>query len=259
MLLDRPRAHWRDVKVLGLFPHPDDEAWAAAGTLAALAEAGAQVRCIFATDGDAGADWTGEGRKGPALAAARRDEATAASRLLGLQSPRFLGLGDGTLAERHDLATQLRDALAEAQADVVLDLGPEGGYPHRDHIALHRALTTALRDGLDAVPMRWHRCYPPGGFAPLLALLRRTGSDALLDPGLPDATLGADWHHPQACTVELDARAAERKRAAIAAHRSQLPRGRPAALLGPGVVEALLRRERWIAATPPLARVGALR
>lgn len=216
------------------------------------------MRCIFATDGDAGADWTGQGRTGPTLAAARREEATAASGLLGLQSPRFLGLGDGTLAEHHDLATQLRDVLTEARADVVLDLGPEGGYPHRDHTALHRALTAALGDGLDAVPVRWHRCYPPGGFAPLLALLRRTGSDALLDPDLPDATLGTGWDDPQAWTVELDARTAARKRTAIAAHRSQLPRGRAAALLGPGVVEALLRPERWIAATPSLASVGAL-
>ena len=43
--------------------------------------------------------------------------------------------------------------------------------------------------------------------------------------------------------LRLDVADPERKRAAIAAHRSQLVEGDPASLFPPGIVDALLREE----------------
>ncbi|MGH9131962.1 MAG: PIG-L deacetylase family protein [Acidimicrobiales bacterium] len=130
-------------RVLVLAAHPDDESVGAAGTLALLADAGAEVRVVFATDGEA--------TRGSALSRAetgalRRGEAEAACRVIGAGSPRFLGLADGGLTDQVP-------ALAAAISSLVAELAPEVVFlpwwldDHPDHRALSAALARAGAPG----------------------------------------------------------------------------------------------------------------
>ena len=242
-------------------PHPDDEAWAAGATLADLAAAGAIVQVVFATDGEAGIDRRRESTAVAAgcvadLADTRRAEAVAASAILGAQAPRFLGLPDGDLDRVDGLAAIVHAAIAEHAADVVLSFGRDGGYPHRDHIALAAAVAQAIAcprgdDDSAAAPTLLCAVFGRGVFAPLLAKMRKGRGAALLATHLADDRLGEPLRGPAArrhlSVVVEPWRAA--KNAAIAAHRSQLVGGETLTLLGPSVMNALFDAERWRAAT----------
>ncbi len=251
---------------LGVFAHPDDEAWSAGGTLAALVDAGVRVRVIFATDGEAGLDDLRRGWSKAALGAHRRTEARAAAVVLGCGEPVFLGLPDGGLAADGasaagpGVAAALRqaliDQLAATRPQALFGLGDDGGYPHRDHVALVVACVDACAALGSTAPRHWQAAFAPGTFAPLLRGLRRAGATSLLDPAWPAERLG--WRGGAQPSVSLDIGAlAARKTAAIAAHRSQLRGGDPLALLGPGVVASLLARETWGRAGAPASPARA--
>lgn len=124
-------------RALVLAPHPDDESIGCGGAIALLADRGAEVLVVVATDGE-----TTIGPPLPAeeIAARRRAEAADACRILGLGAPpRFLGLPDGGLHARgRPLAAMIDAVLEEHEPDVVLS--PWLLETHPDH----RAVATAL-------------------------------------------------------------------------------------------------------------------
>jgi LmbE family N-acetylglucosaminyl deacetylase len=129
-----PRAR----RVLVLAPHPDDETLVCGGTAALLAAAGADVRVVVATDGDAATVDLPRAEVGRR----RRAEVAAACDALGLPAPVRLGLRDGDLAGQRDvLAGELAAHLADHRPELVLL--PWFGDGHRDHRALNVALADA--------------------------------------------------------------------------------------------------------------------
>ncbi len=245
-------------RVVAFWPHPDDEAWAAAWTLRGLCDAGVRLRLVFATDGEAASGSDADAATQGLLRAARRAEAEAAAASLGCEEVVFLDRGDGHLAVDLGLADALASALpggnSDRPANAVLSFGDDGGYPHRDHVALTAALTHALA-ALGPLPW-WQTSYAPGLFAPLLHALRRHDARGrtppLLDAAWPLARVGAPAKAGDVW-VRADGESARTFKAqAIACHTSQLPGGDPLRLLGPGVVEALMAHgERWRRAPPP--------
>jgi LmbE family N-acetylglucosaminyl deacetylase len=151
---------WRRVTVLAA--HPDDDVLAAGGTLARLAAAGATVRLVAVTDGEAshlGNPWVDP----KALAARRVLETTAALDALGLAGAELvrLRLPDSGLAGVEDaLAAALVEPLAGADAC----LAPWRGDRHPDHEATGRAAATAA--AVAGVPLlefpvwTWHWATP---------------------------------------------------------------------------------------------------
>lgn len=126
-------------RVLVLAPHPDDEAVGCGGLMALLADAGAEVDVVFATDGEA---TRGAPSAPAATAASRRREAEAACRTLGARPPRFLGLSDGALGSHLDeLARSVRAVAGELSPDAVLV--PWFGDGHDDHRAMSEAVARA--------------------------------------------------------------------------------------------------------------------
>lgn len=126
-------------RVLVLAPHPDDEAVGCGGLMALLADAGADVDVVFATDGEA---TRGASSPPTDTAAARRREAVAACEVLGARPPRFLGMPDGGLAARVDeLARSVRAVAGELSPDAVLV--PWFGDGHDDHRAMSDAVGRA--------------------------------------------------------------------------------------------------------------------
>lgn len=128
-------------------PHPDDEILGCGGLIHDAVAAGRQVRVVTLTDGEqaypADAAW------GPSqLAPVRRAELDAAMTTLGAAANDVvhLGLGDGTLAQRHSaIVAQLAPLLTPR--DVLLVTWSRDGHP--DHEAAARATRElATRTGL---------------------------------------------------------------------------------------------------------------
>jgi LmbE family N-acetylglucosaminyl deacetylase len=133
-------------KLLGVWAHPDDEAYLSAGLMAAAADAGNPATVVTATYGELGFSdpdaWPPErGRE------VRRWEAAAALAPLGVQDHRWLDLPDGGLADldEEEQVTRLVAIVDEVRPDTVLTFGPDGGTGHPDHIAVGRWATEAAR------------------------------------------------------------------------------------------------------------------
>jgi len=126
-------------RALVLVAHPDDEAIACAGTMALLADAGADVTLLAATDGEA---TIGSPHDPAETGRRRRAELERSAAILGA-TVEGLGLPDGRLHEhRAALADALAEAVGRLRPDVVI--GPWLGDGHRDHRAVAFALAEAL-------------------------------------------------------------------------------------------------------------------
>jgi LmbE family N-acetylglucosaminyl deacetylase len=250
-----PRAPGRSLRVLGLFPHPDDEAYAAGGLLAHCAAAGATVQIVCATRGESGVDRSGAVAPGPALAALRTRELEASCRALGIAPPQLLDLPDGALVaiDADATAAVLTRHIRDFQPHLVVTLGADGVYGSLDHMAW-TAIVGAAVEPLSPAPRLLHAVFPRGLFAPLWrALQRRHGSRlvAAIDPrGLGGEAADAD--------LRLDVRPQRaRKLAAVAAHASQLTGGDPYSFLRPGILPPLLDEELYVVARGPALPPGA--
>lgn len=237
-------------RVLAVIPHPDDESYAMAGALHGAVRAGARVEVLCATRGERGADHSDADEAGGSDGLARRRSAELAASCvaIGARPPRFLDLPDGALAALApgQLEGRLADALAGARPDVVLALGRDGAYGHADHIALTEALL-AVVGSAKATPRVLLAAFAPGLFVPQWRRMSEGGdADLVADEPPP---LGVA--EPDLC-LAVDV---EVKRAAIGAHRSQLPGGRPESLFPAGIVPALLEGECFtLAGGPSLPR-----
>ena len=132
--------------------HPDDEAIATAGTMAALSDAGHRVVLVTATRGELGEIPEGLLAEGESLADRRRAELTEACRVLGVARQTYLDYLDSGMAgeatndrpgsfaaaDVDEAAAALAGILTEETADVLVTYDEHGGYGHPDHVQVHR-------------------------------------------------------------------------------------------------------------------------
>jgi LmbE family N-acetylglucosaminyl deacetylase len=130
--------------ILGVWGHPDDEAYLSAGLMATAVAAGRRVVCVTATHGEAGfpADDPHPVQERKAL---RQRELAASLGVLGVREHRWLGYADGQCARVADAAAAAAVAaiIVEVRPDTILTFGPDGGTGHPDHIAACRWATIA--------------------------------------------------------------------------------------------------------------------
>jgi LmbE family N-acetylglucosaminyl deacetylase len=129
--------------VLGVWAHPDDEAYLSAGLMAAARDLGQRVVVATATYGEQGAadpyDWSRD-----RLAALRRHELIASLAVAGVTEHRWLGFPDGGCADQAEAGTAaVARLLAEVLPDTILTFGPEGMTGHPDHKAISEWTTEA--------------------------------------------------------------------------------------------------------------------
>ena len=146
-VLDLPAVVQRYAQVLVLSAHPDDETLGVGGLLADLADAGAPVSVVVATDGERSHRLRG-GRARAALAARRRREVQRAVRVLAPAARvSHLGLPDGALAQ-HEKAL-VEEVHRRTDPDTLV-LAPWLADGHADHDALGRACAVAVsKSGAD--------------------------------------------------------------------------------------------------------------
>jgi LmbE family N-acetylglucosaminyl deacetylase len=132
--------------ILGLWAHPDDEAYLSAGIMAAAVDAGQRVVCVTATRGELGSldeeRWPLD-----TLAAVREKELDACLAVLGVTEHVWLDYPDGACdaVPIDDAVARLVAIIDEVRPDTVLTFGPDGMTWHVDHIAVSRWTTEAVR------------------------------------------------------------------------------------------------------------------
>jgi LmbE family N-acetylglucosaminyl deacetylase len=132
--------------ILGVWGHPDDETYLAAGLMARAARAGDRVVCLTATRGELGSPDEQRWPSGPALAAVRTEELMAAMAELGVSEHHWLDFPDGGCAgvDQAGATRRVTDIMATVRPDTVLTFGPEGMTGHPDHRAVCAWATAAF-------------------------------------------------------------------------------------------------------------------
>ncbi|WAL40564.1 PIG-L family deacetylase [Brevibacterium sp. BRM-1] len=215
-------------RVVVLAAHPDDETLGAAGLIATAVAAGCDVEVIVASLGEASHpdSPTHSPRE---LARVREAELHAAAECLGVEPAHVsvLGMPDGGIAAREEeLVHAVVERLGEAAGTLLAAPYSHDGHP--DHEAVGRAgRVAALRCDAELVE------YP-------IWLYHAQAPDAL------------HWADVRALPLGAQARAA--KRAALAAHASQVAPLSDApgdeAILQPGMLAHFDRDTEWFVAVP---------
>lgn len=235
--------------VLGVWAHPDDEAYLSGGLMALARDAGSRVVCVTATAGELG---TPDPVAWPPrrLAAERAAELARCLEILGVTEHRWLGYRDGECAavDASEAIGRLCEVLEEVRPDAVLTFGPDGVTGHPDHRAVS-AWTGAAFD----------RAAPPGARLLHAAItddwaLRWGALSAELDvylPGYPVTVPG----HRLAVDLPLDPATAARKVRALAAQTTQT--AGLIASLGVDRYTAWVGRESFVERVSPAHPAGA--
>ena len=139
--LEHGGADMKPRTLLGVWAHPDDDAYLSAGLMAAWRQRGDRVVVVTATLGEHG---TSDPQAWPPrrLGRHRRREMCASLATLGVHEVRLLGFEDGT-CEHHDGTAAIADHIADLAPDRIVTFGPDGITNHPDHCAVSRWTTDA--------------------------------------------------------------------------------------------------------------------
>jgi LmbE family N-acetylglucosaminyl deacetylase len=205
--------------------HPDDEAIFTGGTIARLATGGVRVVVVIATSGEQGVHHGGE----HPLADHRAGETAEACRLLGVERLELLGFSDSgiagpgapmpddafALADVEHAAQLLSAIIVEERADALVYYDEGGIYGHADHLAVHRVGRRAgelagVTSVYEATVDREYLHFVETHLVGLASLSMHEPVPAGVPTVLVSTTIDV--------TSVIDV-----KRAAIAAHASQIP------------------------------------
>lgn len=135
------------LKLLAVFPHPDDESLGLGGTFAKYSAEGIETYLVCATRGERG--WNGPVDQNPGMAALgkiREGELRCAADHLGLKEITFLGYIDGDVDQAipGQIIADITAHIRRIQPQVVVTFSLDGAYGHPDHIALAQFTSAAL-------------------------------------------------------------------------------------------------------------------
>ena len=177
------------LKIMAIFAHPDDETMFLGGTLAYLADQGAEIHYLSATRGEGGEMGDPPICERADLGRIREKELGCAIKALGGESLAFLGFEDPVVGPEgelfpfsdrlEDVVNKLMGHLDKIQPDVILTHGPGGEYGHPAHIQVHQAVMEALGN----LPFAPQAVYSPawlsretGEFTPAPGMLLETSA-----------------------------------------------------------------------------------
>jgi len=201
--------------VLGVWAHPDDEAYLSGGLMALARDAGSRVVCVTATRGELGTPdpdaWPPQ-----RLAAERTVELARCLEILGVTEHHWLGYRDGECPriEPADAVGRLSELIGRVRPDTVLTFGPDGITGHPDHQTVSAWTTKAF----DRAAPRGARLLYAALPEPHMRRWRGLGEElGIYLPGYPVVTPAERL----AIDLELDPHTAARKVRALAAQATQ--------------------------------------
>ena len=198
--------------LLGVWAHPDDEAYMSAGLMAEFRRRSDRVVIITATLGEHG---TNDPKAWPPsrLAARRHAELRNSLATLDIDELRVLGYEDGD-CQRHDGTNSIASHISEIRPDLIVTFGPDGMTGHPDHRAISRWTTDARAATRPAADL-WYATVTPGFHQEWGAVNEQIGFWA--DQPNPPCSEVADL----AQSTTLDDDLLDLKVAALRAHVSQ--------------------------------------
>ncbi|MCF6139015.1 bacillithiol biosynthesis deacetylase BshB2 [Pseudalkalibacillus berkeleyi] len=135
-------------QVLVIFPHPDDEAFGVSGSIAKYIDEGTPVTYMCLTLGEMGRNMGNPPfATRETLPEIRKQELQEASKVLGIQDLRMMGLRDKTIEfeDPEMLADLFTDAINELDPSLIITFYP--GYSvHPDHDACGAAVIKAVQN-----------------------------------------------------------------------------------------------------------------
>lgn len=220
-----------NLKLLAVFPHPDDETLGLGSTLARYSAEGVETYLVCATRGERG--WFDSQGPDPGIQEVgriREAELRCASEQLGLHEVSFLDYIDGDVdkANAPEIIAKIVPYIRRIQPQVVVTFPPDGAYGHPDHIALAQFTNAALvcaADGSYGEGQAPHRVsklyYMVDSLDVVDAAIESFGGISMEVDGMVRNHIGwQDW----AITTRLDnIRYLDKVRDAIHCHKSQLP------------------------------------
>lgn len=236
-------------RLLCVHPHPDDESIACGGLIARSVAGGHEVHVVTCTGGEEGENQAGIDLGGRDMGDVRRDEMADAIAALGGPAHHWLGYRDSGMAgepsndhpdafhgsDLDEAAGRLAAVVRAVRPDVVVSDDEQGTYGHPDHVKANRVTVRAVELAADPdwdgdggepwqVPKRYVHVLPRTRLfrihqSLLAADLASPFGDEQIDTpddlefGTPDDEV----------TTAIDVRdVLDRKREAMAAHRSQI-------------------------------------
>ncbi|HEX4688719.1 MAG TPA: PIG-L family deacetylase [Nocardioides sp.] len=235
--------------LLGVWAHPDDEAYLSAGLMAQARGAGRRVVVVTATRGEHGTD---DPRSWPAdrLAHLREAELAESLRVVGVDEHVWLGYADGGLAraERRLAVSSLQRVIENVAPGTIVTFGPDGMTGHDDHRTISSWVTEAWRRSGRRAAL-WYATLTPEFHAAWGPLNDRVGlwCEGTQPPVTPRRHLVAEV----VCTGTLG----DLKHRALRAHASQT---RPLEeLVGAETYRRWWSTESFVAAEAPVSRSSA--
>lgn len=203
--------------VLGVWAHPDDEAYLSSGLMAQAAAAGSRVVCVTATRGEGGSldheRWPPQ-----TLAEVRSGELQRCLSMLGVEEHIFLDLPDVDWYSPLDPsgAESVASIMADVAPDTVLTFGPDGMTNHEGHKSVCHWATDAFRQLAPVRSRLYYAVQSRAWGAEFLPSLTAMGAfrDGADPPVLDDAEIDLD--------LQLSGDLLALKLAAIGEHESQV-------------------------------------
>lgn len=230
------------LKLLAVFPHPDDETMGLGSTLARYSAEGVETYLVCATRGERGwFDSEGPDPGFQGVARIREAELRCAADQLGLHEVCFLDTIDGDVdqAEPQAMIGKIVSHVRRIRPQVVVTFPPDGNYGHPDHIALAQFTNGALVCAADGTyedgqaPHRVSKLYYMVDSMDVVGAANEIfGGLSMEIDGVVRSHIGwQDWQ----ITTRLDNRQyLEKVRDAIHCHKSQLPGYGPIGEWSPG-------------------------
>jgi len=245
--------------------HPDDESIATGGVMAKAAAEGHRVVLVVATRGEHGEVAEGFLEPGEELWSRRVEETRACAGILGVSRVEFLGYVDSGMmgtpendaagsfwrADVEEAATRLAAILVEEEADVLTVYDENGVYGHPDHIQVHRVGVRAAE--LAGTPRLYMSTVNRDFMARFIKAAQENGVEMPenLDVGGFDLGVGEER-----ITTTVDVRPwLATKRAAMAAHASQISETSFFLSMAPEMFEGAFGQEWFIRAGAPAGTV----
>jgi LmbE family N-acetylglucosaminyl deacetylase len=201
---------------LGVWAHPDDETYLAAGLMAMAVRLGQRVVCVTATRGEEGS-WDEERWPTATMGRVREAELIRSMKILGVTEHHWLDYYDGTCAEvdLDEGTKRVRAFVEEVQPMSVFTFGPEGMTGHPDHKSISAWTTRAFHQAAPEGASLYYATGTPEWEVEYVPRMQRF--NVFMEPGTPPVTP----HEEMAVDFELPEELMRLKLDAIEAHLSQ--------------------------------------
>ena len=159
--------------ILGVWAHPDDEAYLSGGIMAQSVHDGRRVVCVTATRGEAGS-WDHARWPPEELGAIREAELNDSLTILGVDEHHWLDYPDGGCAEVDpvEATAKISSIMQAVRPDSVLTFGPDGHTGHPDHIAVHHWTAAAFEASAQPGARLYYPCVAAGPLVELIPMFR---------------------------------------------------------------------------------------